>query len=143
MAYKLIGQDQTVTVHLGGAASGAAPSYDGGTALISQARSVSIDESVETTDVSALGDALKKLRVRRSSAKIKLELLVSSAGMLYEGKVGYYAKVVHKAVSSLGSSTDYEGIIISRSSSGSDGEQTETIEIEVGADGATYSGTYA
>jgi hypothetical protein len=143
MAYKLIGQDQTVTITLGGAATGAAPSYSGGAAQLANLKSLSIDESVETTDVSALGDGLKKLRVRRSSAKLKVDLLVPSTGRQFANYVGYYVKVEHKALSSLGSTIDYEGIITAVNYSAPDGEQTESLEIEVGADGATYSGAYA
>lgn len=143
MSFRLIGHDSAIQITLGGSANGAAPSWGSASVLTGYCKSISVDEQADMVDVTAIGDGLKKMRPRRISAKLKVEQMVLSGGRLGLGIVGQWIKVEMKVLSSLSTYDTFVGIISAVNLNVSDDAQSETIEVEVGGDGVTYSGTYS
>ena len=135
--YHLISQDAVVNIYLGQAASGAAPTYaTTPIIIIGDEKNFRVREPLETVNVSGIGDTRRKLRAKRGATDIEIEAFVLSSGCAAEGKVGYYAKLEKKHLSSITSVVTYAGLITEWEWSGADDEQAERIAIECDAETA-------
>ncbi len=136
-AYHLITQDAVVQITLGGVANGSAPVY--GTdviSLIGDLRNVSLKDDLETVSVPGAGGTREKLRSKRGSSSATLEKFVLSTGCDYVSKLGYYAKLEFKELSTMSAFKSMEGIITAWEWGGGDDEQMERIEIRGDAEHA-------
>lgn len=140
MAYRLIGQDVAVQISLTAAAhAGGTPTYGAPTVIKGIARRVSIDDELQTEDVSALGDTREKIRGKRGRSTVEIEQLVYDTGWQYNlagtgSKLGYAAKLEIKPLSTLTSFQVWQGLITRWSGEAPDGAQVERITITCDAD---------
>lgn len=107
MAYRLIGQDATITIFDGGVFISTTPTWTslGTTAF---AKSIKIDDKVNTVDMRGIGDVRKKLRPTFAESTITLELLIQNTGPVVITEGGY-GKVTFLPVAG-GTLQTYQGI---------------------------------
>lgn len=135
--YHLIGQDASVAIFLGGVANGASATYATTSILaIGDARNIRVREPLDTVDVSGIGDTRRKIRAKRGSTDVEVEQFVLSSGHTLKGKLGYYAKVEIKELSSLGTAQSWAGIITNWDFAIGDDEQTESFTLSCDAETA-------
>jgi hypothetical protein len=128
MARKLVGQNAVVqTTDLG--LQDGVPATGTAVPLISLARSITIADSTDTADTSALGDTRKTTQVLRGATEITIELFVPATGAQFDGLIGHYFLVEYKELSTLGSFKTFNGVLTARTLEMPDGAQVERLTI--------------
>jgi hypothetical protein len=126
MARKLVGQNAVVqTTDLG--PQDGVPATGTAVPLISLARSITIADSTDTADTSALGDTRKTTQVLRGATEITIELFVPATGAQYDNAIGHYFTVEYKELSTLGSFKTFNGVLTARTLEMPDGAQVERL----------------
>lgn len=142
MSYRIIGQDVACTIALGGLANGSVPTFGSAASFVGIAKEIGIDESLVTSDVSALADGLVKERIRRSVADVPIQLEMLNTGPQFNDKVGYAARAIIQAAAGATAET-FVGYISKRSAKHPDDAVTEDITIRCALEGYTYTGVYS
>ena len=137
--YSLMGEDSAVRITLGQTATGALPVYGTAVSIEGTCRRWRVRDSVEKTNVKAIGNARKRFRYHSGETSIEVSNFVPSTGWVAGAAcLGKYAKFEVKPLGSMVAYTVYEGVIESwEASGGSAEEQSEDIVISCDADYAT------
>lgn len=140
MGFRVIGKNAVVTVVLGGVQDGTAPDYTGtAISLIARAKTIKLEKTASTADMSTLGDDVDVVQVTRTGSKVTFDLEVGDGGFQFEEAVGQYAKVTAKSNSTLSAGTVYEGVVTAWNADFPDGAQIESITVTCGANGTTLT----
>lgn len=106
--------------------------------LIGDLRNIRIRDSVQTVSVAGIGDIREYIRAKRGSTQITLEKFVratsSSGGVIGENKIGFFARVSIKVLSSFTGTTTFSGVITEWEWGGGDEEQLERLTIDCDAE---------
>jgi len=133
MAYRLVGQDCSVTLNIGGTWDGT-PNWEGANSVKALARSVRLSDTVSVHEVgTALGDTTRKIRPQRASYRCELELFVLNSGIVAIDE-GEYASVVFNELSGLGANHTYTGLVTEVTLDVPDGPTIQRIVIECNAE---------
>lgn len=145
-SFGLVGENCTVTVAFAGFQDGVPTTFTANT-YTCLARSVRTSTTVDTADLSALCDTLKKMQITKGSGTLEIELLVdgtqqADGSPIFFNKEGYYCQVV--ITPGALNAKIFTGIVTATGMSISNGEAvTETATITLGANGVTTAWTSA
>jgi hypothetical protein len=139
--YDLIGEDSAIRITDGGIADGSTPVWATATAIEGICKRWRVNESVETTNTKALGNARKKFRVHSGETRLEIENFVPSTGWsAYSGgtPIGRYKKVEIKELSGMGAYKTWIGVCTEWNAEGAvASEQSENYTVMCDADYAT------
>lgn len=143
MAYKLIGEDVSITIEIGNAAvpGGAAwaGTFASSATYAGLAKRLGVKSSLQKTNVKAVGDINIVNRYHSGSSQLDIEGFVPSGGLSFVhsglNALGYFATVTVKELASLSAGETYTGVITDWSWDAASGsEQSEKITIDLNAD---------
>jgi hypothetical protein len=133
MGFKLLGRDMAVQITFGGAADGVA-NFGVGASYMAVARTVKVQESAETEDMSGLSDGAKAFRGKKGEYQVILEGTVFSEGFtspkINGMHVNQYLKVEIKPEMSLTEYDEYTGIVNQWEWDSGDSAQVERISMQ-------------
>lgn len=136
MAYRLLAQDQIISVTDGGTFTGSGPNYVGGAGPIpvnAFAKSIKITNKINTADMRGCGDTRKKLRPIYGESQLVVELLTEDSGLVAVTDGGY-GKISWTPVTG-GDAEVYEGLWIGDDTDSSmDNPQMQILTLDCDAD---------
>lgn len=116
MGYYMVDYDAEITIEFGGIQDGTPNWPANATSIKGIARSVTIEESANEIEMSAIADLVATYRYGKSSFRIEIEQMIASTGYFYRAQDGtgllrHYVRVSVKPNSSLANFHQYIGLI--------------------------------
>jgi hypothetical protein len=130
---RLIGKDCAVQITDGGVQDGS-PNWGTAVPIKALAEKIEIDDTVDTTEVTALGDTRKKLRAHEGSTNLVVTLRVQDTGPILLSSLGNYVRLEIKALSSMANYTVYTGLLVGNKHDIPDGAQQQVLTIACDAE---------
>lgn len=130
---RLIGKDCAIQITNGGVQDGS-PNWGTATSIKAFAESIQIDDSLDTVEVTSLGDTRKRFRAHVGQTTVEITLRVPSSGPILMDALGNYVRVEFKPLSTMGTYLTYTGLLTSNRISAPDGPQQQTLTITCDAE---------